>query len=1372
MRSPFFLTRLVGLVVAAAAGSALAQGNPEPTPHQDPTGNTGALKAQVDTGCGYDARTGNGTRSVTDLKVPGALGDYGLDFTRYWNSLPAGDSPTMPAAMPFWDFGVSGWTHSWGWTALEEHHYPEELPGSNNDNNLWITSITITFPDGHTTTYKITRLGHGQWPIANGDPRHGPPYLPHERDWPMAGAGVHDHLCGMAPDGSTFWLHRADGSSVLFGGGPDGYVAYEIYDPHGFKTTLEYNENWQLTKVSQEGGRWLTLTWGYAINGGVAAVISRVETGGYAAGQAVNYHYAVAGAYLTLARVEYTEGDDAFYTYQGPRLTVASDPRFAGPMKRIRYTYRGERCRRPDHPPDNTGYEHFLYYYAQPEAIDAERSFKTDAMVSRLGIQCFTGKRKEHNGLGGWRMFYYGHSATWDGSGARGYELAKVTDFYIGVEGEPGVPAKRQSHSNGHPCRIWDGRELQTQLAHQDSSGQPSEVKHLSDGNKTYLYNRINTEGSDSVDPDRIRNPYSRWLFSQTDERGLKTIYRRDLRRRVKEIIYPAGAGTEHFTYNVMNQVETHTLASGAVQTYVYDGLNRLEREYNSVDGPSAAKIYTYDELGRVRTVSDCRSRAAGVDFSTKMTYNGRHQVTQVEYAGMENNSGNAKVQYGYDGTGNCTSITNELGQTSTYKYDDYRRCTEYTEPLNASGWDGTGTVANRTWTWIYDRVIDGGPQGDSTVHTSREWRVQIEPAHNAAGDRRMTARTFDLNNRISREQTGWIQPAGPIGSTNPWYWSAEGETHHFTYDENGQKKTFIDPMGRETSYEYDNRNRLWKTNETINSVPRTTETLYDGTGNKVQVIFPDGKTQQWLYHDAFGQPRQFIDERGSITHLDYWPWGPMKKLAQVTTYRDGPGTEQQLTAFFPDGMGRLRRTNFPDGSFEQTDYECGQLKTFKTRKGQIKTITGYDARGREESHLWSDGTPGITRLWDAAGRLLWISNVYSLIEYQCDAAGQVAYEWNTIKGSLGSLGKSVKVQTRYLRYPNGEVSRLQYPNGVWVQREYTARGQLKTVSDTLGGGAEVQSAVTYSYHLDGKVDSQNYGNGVLSDLGYDPRGFISDVVHWRGSTNLMQRNYHRDQRDRITSWQKGSNPGNNPRENGRGDRYVYDDEGQLTDAWYNAADPHGNFNGWERKDYFNYDAMGNRKDWNDIANRGPMRMQRRDNNGLNQYHSWENNLTAMQHWGSATPYDDNFNADWVYPGNGVMMGDGFIVASYNALNQPVAMWSFAYEETPPKYVWFGHDPLGRCVKRAVGPVTAQGTAPPPNTNPATYFYYDGWNLIQEGLSATSTQRVYVHGGRVDEIVHSKNYLTSQRAYHQYDARGHCTLLTDTAGQILRAIRV
>jgi len=125
-------------------------------------------------------------------------------------------------------------------------------------------------------------------------------------------------------------------------------------------------------------------------------------------------------------------------------------------------------------------------------------------------------------------------------------------------------------------------------------------------------------------------------------------------------------------------------------------------------------------------------------------------------------------------------------------------------------------------------------------------------------------------------------------------------------------------------------------------------------------------------------------------------------------------------------------------------------------------------------------------------------------------------------------------------------------------------------------------------------------------------------------------------------------------------------------------------------------------------------------------------------------------------------MADGWIVGAYNALNQPVAMGSFVYWGTP-NWVYFGFDPLGRCVKRWISPSSD------PASNPATYFYYDGWSLIQEGAgaSASSAQRLYIHGGRVDEIVKSINYGSGQSAFHHYDARGHCTLLTNTSGTIL-----
>jgi len=207
--------------------------------------------------------------------------------------------------------------------------------------------------------------------------------------------------------------------------------------------------------------------------------------------------------------------------------------------------------------------------------------------------------------------------------------------------------------------------------------------------------------------------------------------------------------------------------------------------------------------------------------------------------------------------------------------------------------------------------------------------------------------------------------------------------------------------MGRVTTYDYDLRNRLWRTNETVNSVPRTTETLYDTAGNKTDVIFPDLKTQQWRDYDAFGQPGRFIDERLYTTNYTYI-WGPMKKPRTVTTHRlkDDGGTEDQVTTFAYDPMGRPQNIIFPDGTNEFKHYLYGQVDLFKTRKNQIKRVF-YDTRGREAYHTWDGNTaPRIDREWDNASRMTRISNVFSTIDFTYDAAGQLQTETNNVSGS------------------------------------------------------------------------------------------------------------------------------------------------------------------------------------------------------------------------------------------------------------------------------------------------------------------------------------------------------------------------------------
>jgi RHS repeat-associated protein len=1356
---------------------------PAPNPGENPESNTGALKEQITTAGSYDAHSGNATRIVEDLHLPNALGKYGLDFSRYWNSLhPELDNPyaDWPGA-----FADSRWSHSWRWVVTRgEDTWQKDECGGACGTQYWETSLTIGFPDGHTNKYKVLRADRGfeGQPFECRGRGWDEPYLAQcgERDWPSPGGGVHDRLGDMAQDGSEFWLHLADGGSVHFLNGANGYQATEVFDPNGFRTDLHYRTDGRLDKVTQEGGRWLDIIWDYRANYPLPVIVA-VQSGGFAGVQGVTYNYNrypdPNGGFLVVTSVDYPEGTSAVYTYGSafigddpavgpqsvePLLKSASDPRYPGAMTRIRYDYQGETCVQPPAPPNPPPAGYFDWFWPQPYAIRAEKSGETAVPVSLFAGFCASATRRETNGFGAQRDFYFGRSAGDQGTHGYhclGYQLAKGTDFY--VNSPSGVPYEFQNFMNGQPREVWDGRGILTenivatyQMSGEtgDDSGLPSEVHHVGSDGAVRYYDRINSGASEAPDPTRIHNPYHHWLFSQTDERNQPITYVRDSRRRIKDIIYPGAA--EHFTYNEFNQVASHTLASGAVISYEYDPTtHRLLRECNPVDGWEARKEYTYDALEHVFTVSDARSRTAGKDFSTRMTYNGRHQVLTVECAGTTGGP-NPTVTYGYDPYGNRTSITDELGHTQTDTYDFYRRRTSHTEPLNSYDWKGCEIVASRTWNWFYDRWIDGIGQREAYSHTANEWRIQIEPAFNAAGDRRMTARAHDVNNRLITESTGWIQPyhADP-NQMGDWYYGPDGENHYFTYDENGQKKTFTDPQNRLTTYDYDLRNRLQTVTETANTVPRATVTLYDATGNKTLTTFPDTRTQQWLDYDAFGQPGRVIDERGNTTNLSY-VWGPMKKLSSVITHRvkDGGGTEDQQTTFSYDYMGKPTDTEFPDHTHETTTYECtdgasyncDQIHTWRTRKGQKKTIVS-DARGRELSHSWDDGvTPAVSRSWDDANRLTSITNIWSSIDFAYDAAGQVIWEGNEIAGSGG------RTQTNYYRYPNGSVAHLHYPGGTYLRNDYTSRGQLAATGWDDDDNNWWRKLAAYTYLSDGKVGQIDFGNGMRTGYGYDQRGFIQVVDHYQpGGQDLSWRQYWRDSRDRTTAFQKSYNPGANPMENGRGDRFEYDAEGQLTQGWYNATDPANSGTGNTRYDGFGYDELGNRTQNNYVASRGLTSFVRRDN-GLNQYASWTPSIIY---------HDDNYPG-WSPPGNGVTMAEGWVTASYNALNQPVAIWSPAYQGTP-NFMWFGYDPLGRCVKRWVGD---SGDV---YSNPATYLHYDGSNLLQEGSNAWGPARVYAHGNRVDEIVWSYNTATGEQAYHHYDARGHCTLLTDSGGGIL-----
>ena len=100
--------------------------------NDNPTGVAGIFNGNITTGCSYDPYTGNATRKVTDIIVAGAVGSYGLTFSRISNSR---------SGFGRW-FGMSGvWHHSYEWTVGDS-----DPPTQSTTTPP--TSYHVTFPDG------------------------------------------------------------------------------------------------------------------------------------------------------------------------------------------------------------------------------------------------------------------------------------------------------------------------------------------------------------------------------------------------------------------------------------------------------------------------------------------------------------------------------------------------------------------------------------------------------------------------------------------------------------------------------------------------------------------------------------------------------------------------------------------------------------------------------------------------------------------------------------------------------------------------------------------------------------------------------------------------------------------------------------------------------------------------------------------------------------------------------------------------------------------------------------------------------------------------------------------------------------------------
>ena len=735
------------------------------TGDDNPTGPAGIFNGNITTGCSYDPYTRNAMRSITDIVVTGAVGTRPLAFTRVANS--RGGFSGL--------FGGSGfWQHSYSWVIADE-------PASFSNPNTLPTAYTIHFPDGRVIRFTSS----AGTPAGNaGDTKFRGPI------------GLSERLTPLTVAGGSIFLIQTDGSQVKFQATVKScgtgcyyrtYQAVQIIDRFGLITTLSYNADGTLNKVTEPAGRWLQLSYiaGPLISSVQSSdgrqVIYTYKSASFSSGAPV-YTYLDTVAYYSDPTIGTTfyiykapNVPDAFGIYSGPpALAYCDDAMYDGPMKQIAYDY--------------------LHYNVDPYAVYgellSEKHQTTAEPVSTIssGINGVDFTRTEVRGDGPSRTFFYRSQ----------YGVGHILGSYTGFV--PTDPSTFLGYNESNYLTSFTRNGHVTTMTREAITGRITSLKHPPDVNGIqssvfYAY----------TDP---LNPY--YLANTKDELLHQTSYTRDSLHRITRIDYPDTAYETFSNYNALNQAFTHRVTSGGTEGVIYD-TRGLKQSFTNAVGKTTN--FFYDSLDRLSAVKDPRG------FQTDFEHNLRGEVTKTTHPPDAITGVRYYTTNHYNAYGTLDTATDELGHSTVYDRDFYQRLTQVTNAL------GQKTV-NSYLPW---------GKTSSYLTTSNFVFSTMAPS---------LKKVYNYcDNEFRKTQV--TQAPG----------TSDQAISYFTYDGAGNQKTAKDPRGNQTTFNYDQRDRLISVARPLS---QTTTYAYDQASNKIKETRPDLKFRTW---DTF-------DNRNRVKHM------------------------------------------------------------------------------------------------------------------------------------------------------------------------------------------------------------------------------------------------------------------------------------------------------------------------------------------------------------------------------------------------------------------------------------------------------------------------------------------------------------------------
>ncbi|HEY2579826.1 MAG TPA: putative toxin, partial [Streptosporangiaceae bacterium] len=576
--------------------------------------------------------------------------------------------------------------------------------------------------------------------------------------------------------------------------------------------------------------------------------------------------------------------------------------------------------------------------------------------------------------------------------------------------------------------------------------------------------------------------------------------------------------------------------------------INRLQFENSSQGG------------GEIQTVTTPNGRWLRFSYGVCVAATSTKCVTQIT------DNGGRTVSYGYNSSGQLTSVTDTLGGVTRFGWATCTgtiTCTELTSITDPVGrvsqisYDpATGMVTQQTQpnggTWKYAYTLGTGGAVTSVVVTDPDGNESSTtlgangyPTQNVAGFGTSLAQTSTATYETG---TGLLaSTTDPLGRTTTYSYDAQGDPltvttlagtgqaaiTTYTYDPVFDRLASItDPLGHTTAVTY---NDSASTKTITDPLGRQTVLAYDDHGDAVSVTDALGNTTYYsylygqliatanalgnvasTYYNSIGQPVQVADPDGNVSGYSYDAAGnelsSTDPLGHTTSY--GYDADSELTSytdangnktsFSYDGIGDVLTQTDPLGKVAKWTYDHnGNTLTSTDRDGNV-THYAYDALGRLTSTVY--GVVG-TSHYDTVTSTFDKANRPTKITD--GLTGASTYVYNTLDELTGYTSPQGSISYAY--DADGQRTKMTVASQPAVSYSYDADGDL--TKETQGTAS---AAVTYDG--DGNVTKETLPNGVAEASTYDAISELAKTTDTTSGSTIGSVSYSYDADGLIAS--------------------------------------------------------------------------------------------------------------------------------------------------------------------------------------------------------------------------------------------------------------